>query len=102
MFSGDYIRLPRLIMKKILFFLLLVFSVQFVNAQARQLAFTGMNEYSLNFGSNTGNIKVERINNYRNGGVSGTIYIQVWLFRTPYAGVAMNGFKLADIQLGQL
>jgi hypothetical protein len=89
-------------MRKLVFLSLFLLGLFNAGAQTKQLAFTGWNEYQIDFGSNTGSIKVEKINNYRNGGKSGSLYIQVWLLPAPYRGQAMEGYKLADIHIGQL
>lgn len=89
-------------MKKILLLGILVLFAQLTHAQSRQIAFTGWNEYSIDFGNNSGDIKVGKVTNYRNGGRSGTLFIQVWLFNSPYANSSIPGYKIADINLGQL
>jgi hypothetical protein len=89
-------------MRRILLLTVLCISILVASAQSRQIAFTGWNEYSIDFGTNTGNIKVGKVTNNRSGGKSGTLFVQVWLFNQPYANYSISGYKIADINIGEL
>lgn len=47
-------------------------------------------------------IYVETITNYDFFGVSGTIRLEYWAFPTPYVGLPLFGYKLAEATVGQL
>lgn len=46
---------------------------------------------------------IERINNNRPlGTVSGSLVLQLWACSAPYNGGVLNGFKMAEVGIGQL
>ncbi len=47
-------------------------------------------------------LTANRVENFTNGGTSGTLHMELWAFPVPYNGTAQVGYKLATHSLGQL
>jgi hypothetical protein len=68
---------------------------------AQQIAMSGTLGYE-RFG-NFVTLSASRIDNFRvSGSISGTLSLQLWATNTPYYGGTLSGYKLAEINLGQL
>jgi hypothetical protein len=68
---------------------------------AQKIAMSGSLGYE-RFG-NFVTLSASRIDNFRvSGSISGTLSLQLWATYTPYYGGTLSGYKLAEINLGQL
>jgi hypothetical protein len=95
---------PKLnLMSKLLvaFSIALLFAIP-VTAQS-SIHFQGNLGYDFNFVNKSGTINIRKIVNDRNGGTSGTLYVDVWLVRNKYYGsLSIEGQKLAHQRVGEL
>ena len=89
--------LVRILVCSILFFVALYASR--ANALA-DIRFTGTAGYS--FLGSSATLTASQVGNFRVGGISGTLRLELWAFSTPYNGNAQTGYKLASYSMGQL
>lgn len=80
--------------------LLLCLAVFIPASQALDLYLTA--GWSYTYSGNTVVLTVAKISNYRSGGTSGSLRLELWAFASPYDGTAMPGYQLATYQLNPL
>lgn len=75
-------------------------SLLFISVYAKDLGFSGQTSYQRSGGTVT--LVAHTIHNNRNGGSSGTLKLMLWATPTPYDGKNINGFVVAQSELGSL
>jgi hypothetical protein len=69
-------------------------------ASAATVRFVGVANYT--FDGNVAVLTADQVQNFRPVGISGTLYLELWAFPSPYSGSLQFGFKMAQYWLGQV
>ena len=84
--------------KKIL--ILCAIPLLFISTYAKELGFSGQTSYQRS--GSTVTLVSNTIHNNRDGGTSGTLKLMLWATPAPYDGENINGFVVAQTELGSL